>query len=97
MAAAAPPAVKPLSERLRDLVATVAGEATLTCTFLPGGRFDGRPGIVSPQYCARCNQSRMWHTVAAAVPDVVFAEAMRAQLAAGAELEAGERREEEHE
>jgi hypothetical protein len=96
MAAAAPPVVKPLSARLRDLVATVAGEATLTCTFVSGGRLQGA-GIVSPQYCARCNQSRMWHTVAAAVPDVVFAEAMRAQLAAGAELEAGERREEEHE
>jgi hypothetical protein len=74
--------VTPLSQRLRTLVETVAGTKTVTCVFKPGGRLQGA-GIVGPNYCVHCNQARMWHTVAAAIADVAFAEAMRAQLAAG--------------
>jgi hypothetical protein len=50
---------------------------TLTCRFSPGGRVRGA-GIVSPHHCVNCNQSLMWHEIAAAIADVEFAEAMRA-------------------
>jgi hypothetical protein len=66
-----------LSVRLRSLLVAVAGEATLTCRFSPGGRVRGA-GIVSPNHCVHCNQSLMWHEVAAAIPDVELAEALRA-------------------
>ena len=35
-------------------------------------------GIVGPKYCATCNQSLMWHEIAASIPDVELAEALRA-------------------
>jgi hypothetical protein len=70
-------AVRPLSVRLRHLVQTVAGAATLTCSFVPGGRNRGA-GIVSRHHCVTCNQSLMWHEVAAAIPDVELAEAIKA-------------------
>lgn len=69
-------ATPPLSARLRRLVVEVASEATLTCRFVPGGRLRGA-GIVGPHYCATCNQSLMWHEVAASIPDVELAEALR--------------------
>lgn len=70
-------AAPPRSERLRRLVVAAAGERILTCEFVPGGRLRGA-GIPGPFYCVNCNQSRMWHEVAAAIPDVEWAEALRA-------------------
>jgi hypothetical protein len=55
----------PLSARLRELVVDMAGTATLTCTFAPGGRLHG-VGIRAPFYCANCGQARHWHLVAEA-------------------------------
>jgi hypothetical protein len=72
-----PPGRRPLSARLRFLVVGFAGAATLTCRFSPGGRVRGA-GIVSPHHCVNCNQSLMWHEIAASIADVEFAEAMRA-------------------
>lgn len=66
-----------LSAVLRQLVTTVAGPTILTCEFAPGGRVQGA-GIPGPYHCARCNQPRMWHQVAAAIPDVEWAEDLRA-------------------
>lgn len=76
-AAVARAATEPLSEQLRRLVRHVATPATLTCSFVPGGRAVGA-GIVSPFHCASCNQALMWHQVAAAIPDVAWAETRRA-------------------
>lgn len=65
--AIAPP--RPLSERLRVLVRNAASEATLTCSFVPGGRLRGA-GIVSHNYCVNCNQALMWHEVAEAIREL---------------------------
>lgn len=62
---AAPSAPAPLSVRLRALVIDMACEATLTCTFAPGGQFNG-VGICSHFYCQHCRQARHWHEVAEA-------------------------------
>lgn len=63
----------PLSVRLRALVVNQASEATLTCTFTPGGRFGG-VGIRSHLYCANCSQGLMWHEVAAGLALIAMAE-----------------------
>lgn len=74
-----PPAIaEALSVRLRRLVTTVAGEGILTCEFRPGGRAHGAGISGSRSHCVHCNQSRMWHEVAASIPDVEWAEALRA-------------------
>lgn len=52
-----------LVDRLREDVLQFAGRATLTCTFVPGGKLDGA-GIRSHLYCADCGQARVWHDVA---------------------------------
>lgn len=69
---ASPP---PLSARLRALVINQASEATLTCTFVPGGRFGG-VGIRSHLYCANCSQGLLWHEVAAGLALIAMAEDM---------------------
>jgi hypothetical protein len=78
----------PLSARLRELVVDMAGTATLTCTFAPGGRLHG-VGIRAPFYCANCGQARHWHhlvaeaaTFAAAVEDGARAAAAGATTSA---------------
>jgi len=57
-------AAAPLSTRLRALVVQHAGQATLTCTFEPGGKLHG-VGIASVLWCRACHQAGMWHDVAA--------------------------------
>jgi hypothetical protein len=64
----------PISVRLRALIVGVCGEATLTCTFRPGGRKFGQVGIRSPFYCEDCGASIMWHEVAEGLRSVVTAE-----------------------
>lgn len=70
-------AAPPLSAQLRTLVMNAASEATLTCTFAPGGRLRGA-GIPGPNHCVNCNQPRMWHVVAAAIAEAEWTEALRA-------------------
>jgi hypothetical protein len=74
------------ASRLRRLVVAFAGEATLTCTFVPGGRLNGA-GIVSQRHCATCNQARHWHEIAESIPLVELAESF---VAAGRVPEEGE-------
>lgn len=78
MAVATAPA--PVSERLRALLVNQAGEAVLTCTFQPGGKFGG-VGIRSHLYCAHCSQGLMWHEVAAGLATIAAAEAIIAAQA----------------
>lgn len=73
----------PLSARLRALVVSHAGEATLTCQFAPGGRFGG-VGIRSHLYCAHCCQGILWHEVAAGLVLIATAEEI---VAAAGDLE----------
>lgn len=68
-------ATPPVSERLRALVVNQACEATLTCAFVPGGRFGG-VGIRSHLYCAICSQGLIWHEVAAGLALIATAEAI---------------------
>lgn len=68
-----PAAAPPLTERLRALLVNQASEATLTCTFAPGGRFNG-VGIRSHLYCANCGQGHLWHEVAAGLQLIATAE-----------------------
>lgn len=85
-AAVARAAAAPLSERLRQLVMTVAKPATLTCQFSPGGRVTGA-GIISQYHCVHCNQSLIWHEVAASIAHVAFSERVKASgVPAGEEL-----------
>lgn len=68
-----PVAAPMTSERLRALLVNQASEATLTCTFAPGGKFGG-VGIRSHLYCAHCSQGRIWHEVAAGLRLIELAE-----------------------
>lgn len=61
------------SARLRALLVTQSSEATVTCTFAPGGKFGG-VGIQSHLYCANCSQGLLWHEVAAGLALIVTAE-----------------------
>lgn len=61
--------------RLRALLVSHASEATVTCTFVPGGKLGG-VGIQSHLYCANCSQGRIWHEVAAGLALIVTAEQM---------------------
>lgn len=63
------------STRLRALLVTHASEATVTCTFAPGGKLGG-VGIQSHLYCAHCSQGRIWHEVAAGLVLIVRAETL---------------------
>ena len=78
-----PAAQPPLSDRLRALLVNQASEATLTCTFVPGGRFGG-VGIHSHLYCATCSQGHLWHLVAEGLRLIATAEEV---LRAAGELE----------
>ena len=64
---------RPIADRLRALVIEMAGEATLTCRFRPGGRLHG-VGIRSHFYCEDCGQAEMWHVVAEGVAVIATAE-----------------------
>lgn len=66
---------RPVAERLRALILDQAGEAVLTCKFVPGGKFGG-VGIQSYLYCANCSQGHLWHLVAEGLQLVATAEAI---------------------
>ncbi len=61
-----------------------AGEAVLTCTFVPGGKFGG-VGIRSYLYCANCSQGHLWHLIAQGLQLIETAEEI---VRAAGELEA---------
>lgn len=74
------------STRLRALLVVHASEATVTCTFAPGGKFGG-VGIRSHLYCAHCSQGRIWHEVAAGLALIITAEHLLQAVEAAGRLE----------